>query len=131
MNSLFTRDPAVVALDPATDYSSYEGYGVTRSGDTATKSASAATAMYGVILDGGQDANSKISVGVLGGNLGCVRVKLGGTVTAGQRLQQHTDGRFVADAGSGARSLVGWANEGGDANDLVEAVLHAPIYLAS
>lgn len=130
-DSLFARGTAVLSLDPAADYSTNEGYGVTRASDTVTVNASATVPTYGVILEPGVDAISKVSIGVLGGNIGPVRVKLGGAVTAGGRLQQHTDGRFVVDAAAGARSLVGWANETGVANDLIEAVLHAPIPIAA
>ena len=130
-NALFARPTAVLSLDPAADYSAYEGYGVTRARDEATVNASATVATYGVILEGGVDADSKISVGIAGGNLGNVRVKLGGSVTAGNRLMQHTDGRFVLDAATGARQVIGWAHETGVANDLIEATLHAPIYYAA
>lgn len=130
-NTLFARGTAVLGLNPAADYSANEGYGVTRASDIVTLNASATVPTYGIILEPGVDADSTVSIGVLGGNLGPVRVKLGGNVTAGARLQQHTDGRFVADATTGARSLVGWANESGVADDLIEAVMHAPIPIAS
>jgi hypothetical protein len=120
------REQAILPFTPAADQSAYEGYFVNVSGDTATVSASASTSPFGVILDG-ETTSGKSSVAVCGGNVGTVRVKLGGTVTKGQYMQLHSDGRAIVDAGSGARILVALCLESGVANDLVEAMLLTPV----
>ena len=80
-----------------------------------------------VVLDGAVAAKVS-SVGILGGLPGPVLVKLSGTVAAFSRIQQHTDGGVIADAGTGARVIVGCLGEvGGVAGDYVTAVLFTPV----
>lgn len=116
---LMTRDFAVLPLTPAADYSAKAGYLGTFSGETFTVSASATTPATGVILEGAA-TTGQVSVGILGNLAGSCRMKAGGSITKGDWVQQHTDGRVVTDAGSGGRVIVGVALEGGVANDLIE-----------
>ena len=120
----------MIPLTGATDLSAKRGYLVTISGETATLSASATTPARGVVLEGA-DTDGVSSVGILGTLEGSVMLKLSGTVTKGDRLQQHTDGSVVTDAGTGARTLVGVALEDGKSGDLIECATHVPIYYAA
>lgn len=132
-SALLARDRAIVTATPAADQRDKEGYGVgltSVSGAlTATISASATVPIDGVILEG-QNTTGKSSVGIPGGLGGTVRVKLSGTVSAGDRIQQAADGTFVTDAGSGSRVVVGVVLEDGVSGDLVEAALFAPLSLS-
>lgn len=130
MSALLKRTNGIIPLTPAADYSTKAGYGVTFSGTTATVSASATTPITGVILEG-STTSYKSTVALLG-VAGTCNVKLSGTVTAGAFLQQHTDGSFVTDAGTGQRTVVGIALESGVSGDLIEAqLLGAPVVYAS
>ena len=122
------KTDAVYPLTPAADYSTKRGYLVDVSSDTATISTSATTIAAGVILDG-ETTTGKCSVALLGGG-GSVKIKLGGTVTKGALVKQHTDGTVIADA-SGARVVVGRAMESGVADELIEIALLGPIPYAS
>jgi len=131
---MFARDKAVYAFTPATDFgggdptTNKKGFLVTLANDTATLSASASVHAEGVILDP-EGTDGKASIGVLGGNIGPVHVRLGGTVAKGAKIQQGADGRVVTDAGAGARVVVGLCLEAGVVGELVEAVLKDPISL--
>lgn len=127
MSALYAAGNPIISRAPAADYSAKEGCLCTFNATTATISASATVPAAGVILEGGADADSKISVGVLGALPAPVRVKLGGAVTGGDRLQQNTDETVVTDAGTGSRRIVGRALETGVSGDLILAVLHVPI----
>ena len=130
--SRFVRELAVFPFTPATNFktNSNEGYLVTISGDTATLSASASGHANGVILDP-EDTDGKASIGILGGNLGPCRVRAGGAIAKGAKIQQGSDGRVVTDAGSGARVIVGIALEAAAAAGvLIECVLKDPISLS-
>lgn len=118
-----TRAFPVLPLTPAADYSSKLGYLGSFSGDTFTVSTSATTPATAVILEGAP-TTGLVTVGILGNITGTCRIKIAGTITKGDKVQQHTDGRIVTDAGTGARVIVGTAFESGVANDLIEV---API----
>ena len=120
---------AILRLTPATDCSAKEGYGVTISGDTATLGASATVINRGIILEGGTVAQG-VSVGILGAMAGTCHVKLSGVVTKGDKLQQHTDGSYITDAGGGARVCALIALESGVSGDLIEAAPLTPVTLS-
>ena len=128
MSSLKRRADGIIKLTPATDLTGKEGYGVTWSGDTATLGASASVHHRGIILEGGTVAEG-VTVAILGAINGSVDVKLSGTVTRGDNLQQAADGTFVTDAGTGARVLNATADQSGVTGDLIPAFLRAPISL--
>lgn len=137
MSALLTRDNAIIEVNAAADYTAKEGYSVTlgeTSGDaTATVSASASVIAPAIILDADWSSVSstgKVRVAVLGAVKGTVKVKLSGTVTVGDRLQQHTDGTFITDADSGTRVVSFRALESGVSGDLVEAAPLTPLALS-
>ena len=112
MSALYLRETAVIALTAAADYSAGRGKSVTISGDTATLSASATTQARGIILEGATSGN-QVTVAILGAGGGTVPAKLSGTVTKGDKLQQHTDGTWITDAGTGSRVVSLLALESG------------------
>jgi len=120
------RKEAIIALTPAADHSDYEGYFVKLTAGVPVVSASAADVPFGVIIDG-EEAGGVDSIGVCGGNLPTVRVKLSGSVSKGDSLQLHTDGSVITNAGSGARVIVAKALEDGVSGDLIEAVILTPV----
>ena len=129
------RDNAVIALTPAADYSTKKGYLVDIASSTATVSSSASTVVKGVILEGNDTtagyATETVSVGILGALAGTVPMRLGGSVTKGAFVQQHTDGTVITDATTGARVIVGVALETGTAGENIEVAPITPrVYAA-
>ena len=129
MSALYARGNAIIPLTPNETHVDKEGYLVTFSGTTASLSASATVVATGVILEG-QATTGKSSIGILGALAGTVRLKASGTITAGARVQQSTDGSIVTDAASGARVVVGVALESGVSGDLIEVATFTPTTLA-
>src|SRR5574343_170714 len=109
---LLAADSAIVAATGATDLSSKRDSLVTLSVVssvlTATLSASATVRAKGVVLEGGTTSQSS-TIGILGCMEGPAYLKCGGTITAGDFVQQNTDDTIVTDAGTGARTVVGVA----------------------
>lgn len=132
-SALFARQAALVAATPAADQRDKEGYLVNLTSVsgvlTSTVSSSATVVAEGVILEG-QNTAGKSTIGIHGALSGTVRVKLSGTVSAGDKLQQAADGTLVTDAASGARVVVGVALEDGVSGDLIEAALFTPLTLS-
>lgn len=108
------------------DLSTSRGLLLSASAGTLAVNTSASVPATCVCLDGA--AAAKVStVAVLGQVPGPVFVKLSGTVAAYQRIAQHTDGGVIADAGTGARVVVGCLGEvGGVSGDIVPACLGLP-----
>mgnify|MGYP000170070005 FL=1 len=129
MSALYLRDAAVIALTAAADYSAGRGKSVTISGDTATLSASATVHARGIILEGATSGN-QVTVAILGAGGGTVPAKLSGTVTKGDKMQQHTDGTWITDAATGARVVSLVALESGVSGDIIEAATLTPITLS-
>jgi hypothetical protein len=130
MNSaLYSRAAAIIALTGATDLSTKRGHTVTFSGETATLSASASVPATGVILEG-RPTTDQSTIAILGSGHGSVLLKASGAITKGARIQQHTDGSVVTDAGSGARVVIGVALETAASGDLFEAALITPLTLS-
>ncbi len=129
MSALTTRTNGIIPLTPAADQTAKLGYAVDVSGDTATVSSSATTAVLGLILEGG-DTDEQSSVGILGAICGTVRLKASGTITKGARVQQAADGTVVTDAGSGSRVVIGVALEDAVSGDLFEVATHVPLSLS-
>lgn len=129
--SLKSRADGIISLAPATDMSAKQGYLVTHDGTTATLSASATVRANGVILDGGKDSNSKVTIGLLGAINGTVLMCAGGVISAGAWVQQDSDGQVLTDAGSGGRVIVGQALEAATAaGDLIEVAPCGPLALS-
>ena len=120
------RAQAIIALTPAVDHSEKEGYFVILAAGLPVVISAASDVPFGILIDG-EEADGVDSIGVCGGNLPTVRVKLSGPVSIGNTLQLHTDGSAVVDAGIGARVVVGRALEDGVSGDLIEAVILTPV----
>ena len=129
MSALYLRETAVIALTAAADYSAGRGKSVTISGDTATLSASATTQARGIILEGATSGN-QVTVAILGAGGGTVPAKLSGTVTKGDKLQQHTDGTWITDGGTGSRVVSCVALVSGVSGDIIQAAMLTPISLS-
>jgi len=119
-STLKLREDAILPFTPATDLTEYRGYGVTIAGELCTLGASATVKQKGIILEG-SDVDGQTMVAILGAVSGGLPVKLGGVVTKGDSLQQGADGRWVTDAGAGARIVSLVALESGIANEIIEA----------
>lgn len=131
-NALKRRVVATLMLTPAANYAGKEGYMVTHDGVTATISTSATVPATAVILEGGKDANSKITVGILGALEGSVDMKTSGVIAGGARVQQAADGTIVTDAGPGnARVVIGVSMEAAAcaSGDLIEVAPLSPMIL--
>ncbi|MEY4428709.1 MAG: hypothetical protein RLZZ182_1398 [Pseudomonadota bacterium] len=130
-SALFAQDNAVISQTPSATHVDKEGYTVTMASGTATISASATVPATGVILEG-QATTGKSSIGILGTISGLVRFKCSGTIAEGARVQQHTDGSVVTDAGTGARVVIGVCVQPGGAvsGDLALCAPHAPLTLS-
>jgi hypothetical protein len=126
MSAKFVKDLAIIAMTPTADHSAKKGFLVVNSSGSAALNASATVAALGVILDG-ETTTGKDSIGLLGGNLGTVKLKAGGNITLFAKLQQKNDGTVVVDAGSGARVLVGLALEAAATDEIFEAMVFYPI----
>ncbi len=125
------QDKAIESLEPNETHVDKEGYLVKLSSGKAALNTSATVEAYGVILDG-EDTTGRSSIGVLGGNIGPVRLK--NTVAAiskGERLMQVNDGTVTKDAGSGARVVVAKALEDGSVDELVKCLPILPIVYAA
>jgi hypothetical protein len=120
------RKEAIIALTPAADHSEKEGYFINLTAGVPVVCSAVTDVPFGVLIDG-EEANGVDSVGVCGGNLPTILVKLSGSVSKGQTLQLHSDGSCVVDAGSGARVVVAQALEDGVSGDLIEAVILTPV----
>ena len=121
MSSLTKGTIAIATFTPAADQTDKEGYGVTLTDGVATLGASATVPHKGVILQG-SPTTGKSTVALLG----ChepVPIKLSGTVTKGDFLQQGADGTYLVDAGSGGRVVGAIALEDGISDDIIDAVL--------
>lgn len=134
MSALLKRTNAIIRLTPAANYLAKTGYLGTFSGETFTVSSSATTKATAVLVEPNSTAagyaSESVSVGILGNMNGTVGMALGGTVTKGAFVQQHTDGTVITDAGSGSRVLVGVALESGIAADIIEVAPMAPVVLS-
>lgn len=129
MSAKFVKDSAVLSLPVSgvEDHSDKKGSLVKLSSGAAALNDSATAEAFGVILDG-EKAGGRDSVGVLGGNIGTVKLKLGGNVTViGSRLQQKSDGTVQVDAGTGSRVVMAKALELGSTNELIECVVFTPV----
>jgi len=104
-----------------------EGYFVKQSSGTVIIVAAATDRPAGCV-QAGAASGSEISLALPGST---VPVKLNGTVSKHQEIQVESDGSVIANAGSGARVVVGQMMEGGVAGDLKRAKLYDPQSFAS
>lgn len=126
------RTLAILPFLAASDLTSKSGHFVTVSAAGEVDVPAAATdAPFGLALTEAP-AGEPVSVALSRGGLaGTVRVKLAGPVPAiGALLALQAGGRVIADPGTGARVLVAQAVETGVTDELIEAVLIAPLTLS-
>lgn len=132
--SAIYRDNAIIPQTPAADYTTKKGYTVGIAAGVATISTSATTVVNGVIVDPNDTAAGyaaeKVSVAILGAVKGTIPIRCGGSITAGARVQQHTDGTIITDAGTSARVIIGVALQDGVAGENIEVAPLTPIVLA-
>lgn len=121
---------AVESLEAAADHSTKRGYFVELSAGKASIVNATTDVPYGLILDG-EEAGGQDAIAISGGNVGTVRVKVGGAVAKGALGQLQNDGSVITDAGTGARVLVCKFMEAGAADELVEAIIFLPVVIAS
>lgn len=125
------KTKAIESLEPNETHVDKEGYLVKLSSGKAALNDSATAAAYGVILDG-EPTTGRSSIGVLGGNIGSVRMKNTlSAVNKGQRAIQVNDGTVTLDPATGARVVVGIFAENGAIGELVEVYPITPIVYAS
>jgi len=132
---LFANDLAVLPYTPAADHTAKRGFLVALATTIATVSSSATVAAHGIILDGQNptgNTNAQDSIGILGGNLGIVKVKAGAAaITKFSLLQQSALGTAEDDDGAGARVVFGRALEAAAAGELFDAIVFNPVVYAS
>ena len=111
----------------STDLTGKEGYiAVYDSGVKLAATASLAGAL-GAIVEGGVSSSD---VAIAGAFPGVVRLKAGGSITAGAKLKV-VDGGTVQAYSSGAGTVIGVALQSAASDELFEAVLRTPITFAS
>lgn len=88
--------PIIITMPPAADYSAKVGFVVYNNAGTATLTANATTIPLGIIVDGGIDANSKISVCVYGP----CRGSIGNTVTYDDWLVSDGSAELIPSTGA-------------------------------
>ena len=116
-----------MANKASTDLTGKEGYiAVYDSGVALAATASLAGAL-GAIVEGGANSSDVAIAGAFGG---VVRLKAGGSITAGAKLKVVNGGKVEAYS-SGAGTVVGVALQAAAADELFEAVLRTPITFAS
>lgn len=119
MAGALTRDTALFSFASAADLTGKEGYAVEiESGKVELWDGTGA--LFGVVVDG--DATSgRNTVASFAGASGTVKVKLNGTVSAGDRLEVESGGTWITHSGSD--DVFGVAIEDGVADELIEAAL--------
>ena len=123
------NDTALVRManKASTDLTGKEGYiAVYDSGIALAATANLAGAL-GAIVEGGASASDVAIAGAFGG---VVRLKAGGTITAGAKLKVDNGGTVTASA-SGAGTVIGVALQAAASGELFEAALRTPISFAS
>lgn len=126
------RSIAILPFLAASDLTGKSGHFVTVSAAGAVDLPATATqAPFGLALTDAP-TGEPVSVALARGGLaGTVRVKLAGPVPSiGALLALQAGGRVIADPGTGARVLVAQAVETGVTDELIEAVLIAPLILS-
>lgn len=116
---MLARNVAIIPMTSAADLTGQEGRFVNVSG--AIVGANSAV-IFGVITEG-YPVGMNNSVAVCSGSV-LVKVKLGGTVTAGAWLISNAAGAAVA--GTTGQFAAAQALEGGTADELIEAVTVRP-----
>jgi len=118
MAGALTRDTAIFAFTGDADLTDKEGYAVEiESGNCSLWDGTGD--LFGVIVDG-DTTSGKNTVASFAAASGTVKVKLNGTVSAGDLLEAESGGTFIKRASGDATAM---AIEDGTATELVEAAL--------
>ena len=104
-----------------------EGYFVKQSSGTVVIEAAATDRPAGELVAGAA-SGSEVSLALPGS---IELVKLNGTVAKHQEIQVESDGSVIANAGSGARCVVGQMLEAGVSGDLKRALIYSPYNYAA
>jgi hypothetical protein len=123
-----------IIRETATDLSASIGKLITFSAGVPSLSASATVPAQGIILDARKrvvGANTTYDNSLLllgGGEVVLAKISASATaISAGDALQQSTDGTLTNDAGSGARTIVAFAVKAAVAGDLAVVRLSPPV----
>jgi len=118
MAGALTRDTALFSFASAADLTDKEGYAVeVESGKVELWDGTGD--LFGVIVDG-DTTSGRNTVASFAGASGTVKVKLNGTVSAGDLLEAESGGTFIKRSSGDATAM---AIEDGTATELVEAAL--------
>jgi hypothetical protein len=118
MAGALTRDTALFSFASAADLTDKEGYAVeVESGKVELWDGTGT--LFGVVVDG-DTTSGRNTVATFAGASGTVKVKLNGTVSAGNLLEIESGGTFIARASNDAYAM---AIEDGVADELIEAAL--------
>jgi hypothetical protein len=118
MAGALTRDTALFSFASAADLTDNEGYAVeVESGKVELWDGTGD--LFGVIVDG-DTTSGRNTVASFAGASGTVKVKLNGTVSAGDLLEAESGGTFIKRSSGDATAM---AIEDGTATELVEAAL--------
>ena len=118
MAGALTRDTALFSFASAADLTDKEGYAVeVESGKVELWDGTGT--LFGVVVDG-DTTSGRNTVATFAGASGTVKVKLNGTVSAGNLLEIESGGTFIARSSNDAYAM---AIEDGVADELIEAAL--------
>ena len=118
MAGALTRDAALFSFASAADLTDKEGYAVeVESGKVELWDGTGT--LFGVVVDG-DTTSGRNTVATFAGASGTVKVKLNGTVSAGNLLEIESGGTFIAQSSNDAYAM---AIEDGVADELIEAAL--------
>jgi|1_EtaG_2_1085319.scaffolds.fasta_scaffold00400_4 hypothetical protein len=118
MAGALTRDTALFSFASAADLTDKEGYAVeVESGKVELWDGTGT--LFGVVVDG-DTTSGRNTVATFAGASGTVKVKLNGTVSAGNLLEIESGGTFIAQSSNDAYAM---AIEDGVADELIEAAL--------
>ena len=133
MSSLYARATAILPIIAAASLAGKEGFFYKRDAANLAIAIAAATDIpEGLILAVPHSDGLEISGAVSGGNHGTVRVKLAANVTDLRKLLTVTaTGAVISDAGTGNRVQVARPLETGTTDEMIEAVLINPVFIAA
>lgn len=126
MSSLASNDDAVMYFT-GVNLTDKEGYFYIYDATVGLVINDSATKLPAAFIAAGGTATDQSQVVLLGSSRGTYRLKSSGTIKRFQRVQLAADGTVTVDAGSGARVLVGVANEDAVSGDLFMCGVHAPV----
>lgn len=130
-NSSLASNPDAIVYFTGVDLSEKEGYLYKYDATYGLAINDSATVPAAGVVLSGAPAVQQSSIAFLGATAGTYRLKSSGTIKRWQHVQQDTAGTVTVNAGSGARTLVGIADENAVSGDLFRCALISPIVIAS